>query len=95
MDGLKTCREKSPLRHELDGILSSNDAQNNISLIFYLHHEMEKPVLQNEIHWNQRARVNWLAHGDGNKKKKIHSFASERKRVNHLKGLVNERWQIS
>lgn len=46
-------------------------------------------MCQEELHWNQRARVNWLAQGDGNTKF-FHAFASERKRINHIKGLFDD-----
>lgn len=42
----------------------------------------------NEVYWRQRARVNWLQHGDGNDHY-FHVVASGRRRKNHILGLVN------
>lgn len=46
------------LRSELNVLLSGSNAQNNIAQICSLEHEIEKLVLQNEVHWSQHARIN-------------------------------------
>lgn len=44
---------------------------------------------QEEIFWVQRARANWLKHGDRNTNF-FHHYASTRRRRNMIKGLVDE-----
>ena len=41
---------------------------------------------QEEIHWAQRSRINWLQHGDKNTSY-FHSFANERRKRNMIKKL--------
>ncbi|XP_073038304.1 uncharacterized protein [Primulina eburnea] len=81
------------LRKEINELLTPSQAKNNSVRLVFLEHELEKLLIQEEMHWNQRARTNWMAHGDGNTKF-FHSFASERKRSNLIKGLVDDsgRW---
>lgn len=74
------------MRKELNELLHSKCDKDNFTRITTLEHDIEKMVVQNELHWKQRARLNWLAHGDGNTKI-FHSFASDRKRSNHIKGI--------
>lgn len=87
-----TPRKIESLRRELNGLLNLLQAQNNGCRIAELEHRVDKMVCQEEFHWNQRARINWLAQGDGNTKF-FHVFASERKRINHIKGLFDDKGQ--
>jgi hypothetical protein len=47
---------------------------------------IEKILEQEEIKWQQRSRANWLQNGDKNTAF-FHSFASARKKKNHIKQL--------
>jgi hypothetical protein len=44
---------------------------------------------QEEVHWQQRSRVNWLQYGDRNTSF-FHSFASARRKKNFIKKLRGE-----
>ena len=50
---------------------------------------LELLLEQDEIIWVQRARANWLKHGDRNTNF-FHHFASHRKRRNMVRALVND-----
>jgi len=50
---------------------------------------LELLLEQEEIIWVQRARANWLKHGDRNTNF-FHHYASARKRRNMVKGLVDD-----
>ncbi|KAH1098558.1 hypothetical protein J1N35_015479 [Gossypium stocksii] len=52
-----------------------------------LHLNME--VDKEERYWEQRARVNWLKMGDRNTSF-FHKFASQRRRINHIRGLLRD-----
>ncbi|XP_073042054.1 uncharacterized protein [Primulina eburnea] len=82
-------RKIESLRKELNGLLNPIHSINNTRRIQELEHTIERLVVQEETHWKQRARTNWLAQGDGNTKF-FHSFASQRKRINHIKGINDE-----
>lgn len=58
------------LRHELSIIMRSHVIKKNLPRIRLLEREIEKLSEQEEVHWAQRSRVNWLKHGD-----RIHSFS--------------------
>lgn len=89
-------RKIEAFRKELNGLLNPHHAIKNSGRISVLENTIEKLVVQEEMHWKQRARTNWLAHGDGNTKL-FHSFASQRKRINHIKGLndANGNWFVA
>jgi hypothetical protein len=44
---------------------------------------------QDEVHWMQRFRVNWLQHGDRNTSF-FHQFASARRKKNFIKKLKHD-----
>lgn len=51
--------------------------------------QLELLLEQEEIYWIQRARANWLKHGDRNTNF-FHQHASTRKKRNFIKGLVDD-----
>lgn len=53
-------------RKELNALMTYQSAKDNHSQIRKLEHTIEKLSEQEEIHWKQRARVNWLQNGDMN-----------------------------
>jgi hypothetical protein len=50
---------------------------------------LENLFEQEEVFWLQRGRANWLRHGDKNTSF-LHHFASERKKRNFIKMLIND-----
>jgi hypothetical protein len=55
--------------------------------------KLENLFEQEEVTWLQRGRANWLRHGDRNTSF-FHHFASERKKRNLIKRLVNDNGDI-
>jgi hypothetical protein len=51
---------------------------------------LELMLEQEEIHWFQRARANWLKQGDRNTGF-FHNFATKQKKKNTIKGLLDDR----
>jgi hypothetical protein len=51
--------------------------------------QIEITLEKEEMFWVQRARANWLKHGDRNTNY-FHNFASKRKKHNTIKGLVDD-----
>jgi hypothetical protein len=47
---------------------------------------IEKLLEQEEVHWSQRSRANWLKNGDNNTNY-FHKFAIARKKKNYIKRL--------
>ena len=47
------------------------------------------PMISTELTWVQRARANWLKHEDRNTHF-FHQYASFRKKINSVKGLVDD-----
>ncbi|XP_073152537.1 uncharacterized protein [Henckelia pumila] len=76
------------LRDELNWLQCSSFAKDNYNRILALEKEIEKLYDQEEIHWKQRSRVNWLSQGDRNTKF-FHSSASTRCQNKLIKGLFN------
>lgn len=83
------CRKLVSLRRSLNHILNSNEVVHNFQRIVELEHDIDRLSLQEEIHWKQRSRVNWLGSGDRNTKF-FHATASEQRRKNHIKGLFSD-----
>ena len=50
---------------------------------------LELLMEQEELTWIQRARANWLKHGDSNTNF-FHHYASSRRKNNNIKGLVDD-----
>lgn len=67
--------------------MNSNHMQHNLDHIGMLEKRIERLSDQEELHWNQRARVNWLKSGDHNTKF-FHASASKRRKQNLIKGLL-------
>lgn len=51
------------LRKDLDSLMTSSHSHNHHALIQELKRKIERLSDQEEIHWKQRARVNWLQSG--------------------------------
>lgn len=62
--------------------------KNNQSRILELEKNIEKLSVQEEIHWKQRAMVNWLNRGDP-KTKYFHALAYAQCQNNFIKGPLN------
>ncbi|XP_073046081.1 uncharacterized protein [Primulina eburnea] len=82
-------RQIKALRKDLDRLMGSNVINNNHFRIQEVQKKIEKLIDQEEVHWNQRARVNWLQNGDRNTKF-FHTTASQRKRTNCIKCLLSD-----
>ena len=54
---------------------------------------LENLFEQEEITWLQRGRANWLRQGDRNTKN-FHHFASQRKKRNMIKRLINDNGDV-
>ncbi|XP_073298281.1 uncharacterized protein [Primulina huaijiensis] len=76
------------LRKEVNLLMSSTIAKFNTGRISEIEKEIEKLSYQEEIHWKQRSRVNWLNYGDRNTKY-FHSSATTRRNTNQIRGLNN------
>ncbi|XP_075504621.1 uncharacterized protein LOC142542059 [Primulina tabacum] len=61
--GLDLSRKIEALRKELDALMNPLKASSNERQINELENIIEKLVMQEEMHWKQRARTNWLAQG--------------------------------
>lgn len=83
-------RKIKELIKELNDILNYRAIHHNLHRIRPLEREIEKLSDQEEMHWAQRSRVNWLKNGDINSKF-FHSSASNRLRTNFINGLFNAR----
>lgn len=82
-------KQISMLRNKLNILNHSNRYEENLLRISELEATFERLSIQKEIHWNQRARSNWLRHGDRNTSF-FHTFASDRRRHNSLKKLISD-----
>ncbi|KAL8548147.1 hypothetical protein ACS0TY_007458 [Phlomoides rotata] len=78
---------------KLEAQLCSDEIDENSTEIGRLEAELEKLHSQEELHWHQRSRNNWLSLGDRNTSF-FHRCASERQARNHIKGIMdyNGRW---
>ncbi|XP_050222721.1 uncharacterized protein LOC126672813 [Mercurialis annua] len=73
-------------KEELRLILNSNDESISVSQIISTENSLNKLLKQEEIAWKQRARAEWLAHGDRNTRY-FHRRASQRRARNRIRGL--------
>ena len=64
-------------------------SEENVELQRELAKEIEELLEQEEMHWAQRSRINWLQNGDKNTSY-FHNFAKERRKRNLIKKLRNE-----
>lgn len=76
------------LRNQLSYLMCNFHAKDNYEQIQQLEKDIERLSEQDEIHWQQRARVNCLRQGDRNTKF-FHSSASSRRQTNFIKGLYD------
>ena len=54
---------------------------------------LELMLEQEEIHWMQRARANWLKKGDRNTSF-FHNYATKRRKKNTIKGLIDQNGEL-
>ena len=73
----------------MEEVACSSLTDENVQMQKDLAKEIELLLEQEEIHWAQRSRINWLQHGDKNTSY-FHHFASERRKRNSIKRLKNE-----
>jgi hypothetical protein len=87
-------RKLKAARKELEEITRSDLTAENIAKEKDLAMEIEKLLEQEELHWSQRSRINWLQFGDRNTGF-FHRFASARRQRNRIKRLKDEQdeWQ--
>lgn len=55
--------------------------------------KIELLLEKEEMYWIQRARTNWLKHGDRNSNF-FHHYASARRKRNKVKGLIDAQGQL-
>ncbi|KAL8484044.1 hypothetical protein ACS0TY_026657 [Phlomoides rotata] len=72
----------------LEHLLKEEEKELEATEIRKLETELEKLHTQEEMHWHQRSRNNWLTLGDSNTAF-FHRHASGRKRSNHIKGIFD------
>lgn len=70
-------KQISILRNSLNMLNHSNRYGDNLLRISELEANIEILTIQEEIHWKQRARSNWLRHGVRNTSF-FHTFSSDR-----------------
>jgi hypothetical protein len=77
------------LRKELEKLKRGPMTDESIAAQKEIPLQLEPQLEQEEIYWVQRARANWLKHGDRDTSF-FHHFASSRKKRNLVKGLADE-----
>ena len=77
------------LKKELENLRSAPMTDESIATQKEILLRLELLLEQEEIIWVQRARANWLKHGDRNTNF-FHHFASHRKRRNMVRALVDD-----
>ncbi|GKV19300.1 hypothetical protein SLEP1_g29582 [Rubroshorea leprosula] len=81
--------EVERLQKELDQLQLEEQSEANLSRQRLLIDEINSLWLQEETHWFQRARTNWILLGDRNSKY-FHAMASRRRQNNYIFQLQNE-----
>ena len=85
----KPAQHTKKLKKELENLRSAPMTDESIAAQKEIQLRLELLLEQDEIIWVQRARANWLKHGDRNTNF-FHHFASHRKRRNMVRALVND-----
>ena len=85
----KPSQQKKRLQRELQELRRGPMTDDSIAAQKEILLRLELLLEQEEIFWVQRARVNWLKHGDRNTNF-FHHFGSSRKMENMVKGLVDD-----
>ena len=88
-DGRVLKKPKKRLRQaqrKLDQALNGPMNEENENLAKEMAELVEILLEQEEVHWLQRSRANWLSHGDRNTSF-FHQFASARRKRNYIKKL--------
>jgi hypothetical protein len=75
-------------QRELEQVSVSDLIADNVKKHEEIAKEIEKLLEQEELHWAQRSRINWLQHGDKNTSY-FQNFANARKQKNKIKKLKN------
>ena len=81
-------KRMSDLKRELERLRRGPMTDANIESQKEIMVRLELMLEQEEIHWLQRARANWLKQGDRNPSY-FHNFATKRRKKNTIKGLVD------
>ena len=86
-------KEIKLLQDQLDKINRADTTEESKEEYLVVSKKMDDLLLKQEIYWAQRSRIAWLKHRDRNTKF-FHSKASQRRRRNHIKGVMNsqEQW---
>ncbi|XP_072146497.1 uncharacterized protein [Setaria viridis] len=85
----KPVQRMKKLRRKLEVLKQGSQTDEFLSAQKEILLQIELQLEQEEIYWVQRARANWLKHGDRNTNF-FHQFASSRKKRNLVKGLVDD-----
>ncbi|GMJ14221.1 hypothetical protein HRI_005091300 [Hibiscus trionum] len=80
---------KEGLLSRLSELVSSDPDDDNLQELLEVKLGLNLEADKEELFWEQRARSNWLSHGDMNTSF-FHKFASYRKRNNHIQGLLDD-----
>jgi len=85
----KPVQRMKKLRRKLEELKKGEQTDETVNAQKEILLQIELRLEQEEIYWVQRARANWLKHGDRNTNF-FHRFASSRKKRNLVKGLVDD-----
>jgi ribosome-binding protein aMBF1 (putative translation factor) len=85
----KPIRKIKSLKKDFEELTRSELTEENIQKEKELAKEIEQLLEQEEIHWAQRSRINWLQFGDKNTNF-FHNFATSRRQRNRIKKLKDD-----
>lgn len=85
----KPAQQMKKLKRELEKLRRGPMTDDSIAAQKEILLRLELLLEQEEIFWVQRARANWLKHGDRNTNF-FHHFATSRKKKNMVRGLVDD-----